>query len=126
MGNIQEMGSKINAFFRERKGELYTLLIILLVAFLAFGLGRLSVYYGEKGELKIEYPENQSAAAGIVGSAQVAVGSHDVLLQSTSYNLPPSLSGGGGYVASRTGTAYYFPWCGIEPRIKPESRLQVT
>ena len=39
-----------------------TLAIIVLVGLLAFALGRLSAVYGNRGELKIEYPAAQSAA----------------------------------------------------------------
>ena len=55
---MQDLGLKIKLFFRSREEELRILLVIVLVALLSFGLGRLSVYYGEKGELKIEYPSS--------------------------------------------------------------------
>lgn len=103
MTSIQEIVPRIKKFFAERKDELYTLLIIVLVAFLAFGLGRLSVYYGEKGDLKILYPEGQRAAAAAA--------------------LPLLASFGGDYVGSRTSTAYYFPWCGLAKTIPEEKRV---
>lgn len=53
------MWPNIKAFFGEYKRELVLSLVLILVAILAFGLGRLSVLYGEAGEFKIEYPENQ-------------------------------------------------------------------
>ncbi len=55
------MWGRTKAFYGSHRDALYTLLVIILVAFFAFGLGRLSVFYGEKGELKVEYPENRSA-----------------------------------------------------------------
>jgi hypothetical protein len=58
MGTIQEIGQHIKGFFREKREELYMSGVIILVALLAFGLGRLSVIYGETGEFKVVYPEN--------------------------------------------------------------------
>lgn len=54
------MWARIKAFYEGNKDRLYLMLIIVLVAVLAFGLGRLSVYYGEKGELKVEYPTDSA------------------------------------------------------------------
>ena len=94
------MFRKINAFFEDRKSDVFVFLLIALVAIVAFGLGRLSVLYGGEGELKIIYPEGQESAAAAV------------------------LSEGGEYVASRSGKAYYYPWCGVAQRIKPENLLR--
>jgi hypothetical protein len=52
------MWSKINGFVSRHKEELYLVAVIISVALLAFGLGRLSVIYGETGEFRIVYPEN--------------------------------------------------------------------
>ncbi len=49
------MFNRIKAFYESNKDPLYTLLLIVLVALFSFGLGRLSVYYGEKGDLQAEY-----------------------------------------------------------------------
>jgi hypothetical protein len=50
------MWPKINGFFRGHKEELHIVLVVALVAILSFGLGRLSVYYGEKGHFQVVYP----------------------------------------------------------------------
>ena len=94
------MPAKINSFIRSHSRELYILLIIVLVVFLAFGLGRLSAIYEEKGELKILNPDGQEAAAAL-----------------------PLIALGGQYVASKTGTQYYFPWCGSAARIAEVNRI---
>ncbi len=44
-----------------RREDIYVIFVILLVALFAFGLGRLSVIYGQKDELKIISPAGQSA-----------------------------------------------------------------
>ncbi len=94
------MFRKINALFLERKADIWVFLVIGLVAIIAFGLGRLSVLYGEEGELKILYPEGQESTATVF------------------------LAQGGGYVASRSGKAYYYPWCGTAQRIKPQNLVR--
>ena len=59
------MWARIKAFYEGNKERLYTVLLIALVALLAFGLGRLSVYYGEKGELKVLYPQTPPPESNI-------------------------------------------------------------
>lgn len=55
------MLAQIKSFLGRHKESLYLILVMSLVAFLAFGLGRLSVYYGEQGEFRVVYPEAVSA-----------------------------------------------------------------
>jgi hypothetical protein len=54
------MWGKINGFFSGHREDIYVVLVIALVALLSFGLGRLSVFYGEKGEFQVVYPESQA------------------------------------------------------------------
>lgn len=87
-------------------------LIILLVALLAFGLGRLSVLYGGEGEFEIIYPSE------LKGS----------VLGTSTDNLTPLRSSleapaHGGYVASKTGAKYHLPWCSGAQRIKEENKI---
>lgn len=92
------MLEKIKELLRERGTDLYILLIIILVAIIAFGLGRLSALFEGEREFRIEYPVAEVSA----------------VLFST----------GGQYVASRGGNAYYFPWCGTALRIKPANLVR--
>ena len=87
------MPEKIKELLRKRGADLLILAIIILVAVIAFGLGRLSALFEGEREFRIEYPAAQAGAA--------------------------LFSAGGYYVASRGGSAYYFPWCGTALRIKP-------
>ncbi len=80
-------------------------LIVVLVGLLSFALGRLSVFYGQKDELKIIYPDGQSASV-IEGAVGIGLG--------------------GGYVASRTGSTYLFPWCAAARSIKVGNKLFFT
>jgi hypothetical protein len=114
MSTIRDIGLKIKLFWTRFSGNLTLIIILILVGLLAFGLGRLSVLYGEKGELKILYPDGQSASAieGVLG-----------IKRAEAQGLPPPPSGGGGYVASRTGTTYLFPWCAAAAHIAAGKKL---
>ena len=60
METIRDIRLKIKLLWaRLRENALLVAALILLVL-LAFGLGRLSVLYGEKGDLKIIYLEDTS------------------------------------------------------------------
>lgn len=111
MSTIRDIGLKIKLVWARVRENATLIIILILVALLAFGLGRLSVLYGEKGELKVLYPDGQEASAlqGALGIGQEG--------------FPPPPSGGGGYVASMTGTTYLFPWCAAALRIAQSKKL---
>jgi len=111
VATIRDIGLKIKTLWGQAKENLLLVAIIILVALLAFALGRLSVFYGEKGEFEVLYPSGQSASV-IQGA---------LALQNEA--LPPQLGAAGEYVASRTGTAYFFPWCPLALRIPAENRI---
>lgn len=80
-------------------------MIVILVGLLSFALGRLSVFYDQKDEFRIIYPEGQSVSA-VEGAVGIALG--------------------GGYVGSRTGSTYLFPWCAAARSIKSGNKLFFT
>mgnify|MGYP000055943155 CR=1 FL=1 len=86
-------------FFRVHKEEVLLAVIIILIASLSFGLGRLSVIYEREGEFEIVYPETKegSVLGAIVSSA--------------------------GYVPSKTGNKYHFPWCPGARAIKEQNKV---
>lgn len=90
---------------------LWVPLIIVLVALGAFGLGRLSAEAGEKGQLRVLYPEAQ-AATPVANTAAVA-------------NAAPARAqaGQGSYVASKSGSKYYLTTCSGASRIKDENKV---
>lgn len=60
------MLAQIKSFLGARKDKVYVLVVLVLVAILSFGLGRLSVFYGEKGDFKVVYPESESVEQGTI------------------------------------------------------------
>lgn len=84
-GTIQDFLARCKALCEAGVGEYGLIILVFLVALGSFGLGRLSVLEDAKSVLSVE-----SAPAGAAIPA-----------------LPP----GGYVVASKTGSAYYLPWC---------------
>ena len=53
MATVHELRSRIKALSRETKEKLFYAAVIIFVAFLAFGLGRLSAFYGQRSGFQI-------------------------------------------------------------------------
>jgi hypothetical protein len=95
MESIQEGWQKIKVSLETGVGEWGIAGLILLIAFACFGLGRLSALSEMKSTISIT-------------KAPVA---------------PQALATGGMYEASKTGSQYYFPWCGGAESIAPEDQI---
>lgn len=83
-------------------------LTIILVAFLSFGLGRLSKIEESKVPITIE-----SAGASVLNTQNIG---NNPQLGSEASKL-------GVIVASKNGTKYHFPWCSGALRIKDENKI---
>jgi len=99
--SIKDLTQKIKGFLKilENK-DIFTILIIVLVAFLSFGLGRLSKIEESRIPIKIE------------NSASVLSGTNKL------NNNPEML-----YVASVNGESYHFPWCSGAQRISETNKV---
>ncbi|MDO8521944.1 MAG: hypothetical protein Q7S08_01505 [bacterium] len=97
---LRDFTNKIKNWADVAIGEWGLLLIVLLVALGSFGLGRLSVL------------ESVRATVSITNAPTVAE--------------PRGMSIGGLIVASRTGSAYYFPWCASAAKIAPQNQVWFT
>ena len=106
---LQNILAKIKGVSKE---EWMLVSILVLVALLSFGLGRLSVIYGGGGGIEIVYPESTQNAAVLLASET-----------DQAPELPPPPEGGGGYVASKTGAKYHLPWCSGARSIKEENKI---
>jgi hypothetical protein len=92
--NIQEIWLKCKAALDAGIGEWGLFLLIILALLAAFGLGRLSVLIEPKPLI-----EPHTALSGD----------------------PMPMAPGGQYVASRTGSVYYFPWCSGAEKIATQN-----
>ncbi len=95
--NIQEIALKIKGFVL---GDWGIILVVILVGFASFGLGRLSALEEYKPQVEIRYENEASAASGI--------------------------SMEGKYIASKNGSVYHFPWCSGADRILEKNKVWFT
>ena len=97
MKSIQEAWLKIKNWADIAIGDWGLIVIVFLVALASFGLGRLSVL------------ESVRAPVSITEAPTIAE--------------PRGMNIGGLIVASRTGSAYYFPWCASATKIAPQNQV---
>ncbi len=122
---IHELREKINPIAElVNSREFYTILLILLVGFGSFGLGRLSKLRESHVPIKVEQafsaaalypPPFQGGDKGVVVTLPQSSPSkgEEVL----------SLARGGKIVASKGGTKYHFPWCQGAQRISDANKI---
>ena len=106
---LQNILAKIKGVSKE---EWILVSILVLVALLSFGIGRLSVIYDGGGGIEIVYPESTQGAAAVLATEE-----------ESSPDLPSLPSEGSYYVASKTGAKYHLPWCAGAQAIKEENKL---
>ena len=97
MLSIREEWPKIKHLGEGWVGEWGMPMLVVLVALISFGLGRLSAL-------------EDTRPAVAVGQAPIAA-------------TPRAMALGGQFVASRTGTVYYYPWCGGAQQIAPNAQV---
>ena len=98
----------------ESKTDLFTALVIFLIGMAGFGLGRLSAVWPEKKPIQI------------INNQLSTTNSEEEKEKTPSSSSPASLSDAISqrrYVASKSGTAYHFPWCPGALRIKEENKI---
>ncbi|TSC85908.1 MAG: hypothetical protein G01um10148_816 [Parcubacteria group bacterium Gr01-1014_8] len=97
MQSIPEMTGSIKGYVDKGTGEWGIPVIVILVGIASFGLGRLSTLEGSTSAVSVSSIPMQAASA--------------------------SLAVGGLVVASRTGTAYHYPWCAGATTIKESNKV---
>jgi len=110
-----------SALSRRTWEEVGIVLIIILVAFLGFGLGRLSMKKETKTPVTIErFTLSDTKDAPLAHPSNL---SNPV--NSTNYPNPTSLtsSSGGEVVASKNGTKYHYPWCSGASKISVANKI---
>lgn len=115
--NLAEKLKKVNPFDKLRvkdkikpiENELFIVLVIILVALISFGLGRLSKIRENKTLITIENIASnisETIKTDNYGGSTSIVGSNEKL-----------------YVASKNGTKYHYPWCSGAATIKEENKI---
>lgn len=112
--SIREIGKKINTSMA------LIALVIILMGFASFGLGRLSAQESSRPELKF-YPEGfiTTNDGAIVNSKEV-IGDEEVgeSEQDNTTSAKQTL-----YVGSKNSDKYHYPWCSGAQRIKDDNKV---
>ncbi len=95
--------------------DFFTAIVIALVAFAGFGLGRLSALEGKKSPVLIE---RNCSLSSLSNETVLSIPNKNWTDIKSIQNSPEKL-----FVASKTGTKYYLPWCGAVSRIKEENKI---
>ncbi|MEW5907665.1 MAG: hypothetical protein AB1643_00565 [Patescibacteria group bacterium] len=93
---VKKCKSKIQSYEK----DILLVMVIILVALISFGLGRLSKIRENRVPITIE---NLSA---------------NLMIESK-----PGFDSHGSVVASKNGTKYHYPWCGGAQQIKEENKI---
>ena len=105
---------KVKSWISDNKPDLYIAAIIFLVGLASFGLGRLSILWPEKEPIRIMTP----------GTLNTTYEQKNGMEPSSASGLVKGLTvQQGKYVASKSGTAYHYPWCPSALKIKEENKI---
>lgn len=102
----------------EKIKPFYTFLLIVVIASIFFGFGRLSAVKQGNSSIRIVSP-NAEQAGLVLSSISTSTG---VVAQDKQISVNP-VSESGAVVGSKSGKKYYYPWCGTVKRIKPENQV---
>ena len=124
MTSIQDLVEKIKGYADEHRpnlrvipDDLFLGLIIILVAFGSFGLGRLSRIEGSKTPIRIENaPEVTASTFSAPTTGTLAKSSPTPKTDTTDAQL----------VGSKNGTKYYFSWCSGVSNILPANIIHFS
>lgn len=112
---------KCKEWFKESEKDIFVVLIIILTAFISFGLGRLSSLQDKKVPITIENAVSvlNNGGGEDLENSQTLEENSNVALTREAFIKPGELN----FVASKNGTKYYFPWCGGVKTIKSENKI---
>lgn len=102
MSHIKIILAKIKNFRNTYEKDLVIVIVIVMVALISFGLGRLSKIEERKTPIVIENQQQTTKQPTTVNQNQLS---------------------GAGFVASKNGTKYHYPWCSGAQSIKEENKI---
>jgi len=94
------------------RNDLYVVILILLVGTASYGLGKISSFEKNKTPISILKTKEYMLSTVLEGTSIIKT-----------ENQPTSQTGGGEFVAAKSGTKYYYPWCSGVSRIKEENKV---
>lgn len=115
---IENVLKKVKEFAKENARDLYVAAIIFMVGVSSFGLGRLSVLWPKKEPIRVEERKPETLETGLPAGSK---NPGNNLGANVKNSIKRTLAGK--YVASKSGSAYHFPWCPGAQRIKEENKI---
>jgi len=116
--SIQELILKIKsiASLAERR-DIFMAIVVVLVGFSSFGLGRLSSIQDLKQPIIVQNDSQTASVSKALPTSNLAVNSQKNTATNSSSISPNSV------VASKSGTKYHYPWCIGAKSIKEENQI---
>jgi hypothetical protein len=99
---------KVKEWLLPREGEIFMVIVIVLVALIGFGLGRISALRENKFPIQIDYEEAKS-----LDPPQGEIGGRTSDFEQTANLL----------VGSKNSSVYHFPWCSGAQRISESNKI---
>ena len=118
LGGVGDRPLALVEAVRQNEKDIWILLVVILVAGLFFGLGRLTKIVGEREPIKITQPAlvTASLAGGILTNNKAGA-------KAVANPISQPVVSQAKYVASKSGTRYYLPTCSGVKRIKEENKV---
>lgn len=112
--NLSEKLKRVKDKIKPLEDDIILVTVVIFVALIAFGLGRLSAVLEKKTPIKIEAQASLFASQ----NSQLTDAKGEQGTTSPSTSVVDGL-----LVASKTGAKYHFPWCSGALRIKEENKV---
>ncbi len=112
----------LTAGFLRVSEEVYIALIITLVAFLGFGLGRFSMVQKSSSKTQVKLIQGGGGEAALVADKGVSV----VDTGTTGGEVSTTTLSATEVVASKQGTKYHYTWCPGASKISPSNKISFT
>ena len=105
----------------ERKDVIFIVAVLVLVAGVSFGLGRLSALTSDTPEVKFENILGSNGTSTNQGAAIVTANEKPAAVSEST--VEKTIAPGGQYVASKKGAKYHLPWCAGAKQISEENKI---
>lgn len=118
---LSQYTKKVKQFIEVNRQDIWVVIIIILTSIASFGLGRLSSIWPAKTPIRIE--GTAAIRTANFGDTTEAKNNGHLPYQEASQKNDKTSARSGKYVASKSGTAYHYPWCIGAARIKEENKI---
>jgi len=119
---LAEFIKKCKLKLKPLEQEIILIMIIILIALISFGLGRLSKIRENKTPITIENISGNISEFQI-GNSGKNVSAPAAQTGEKPKGIPSASYGEKLFVASKTGTKYHYPWCPGALNIKEENKI---